>query len=81
MAVFKFLESGVIDSKPFIKKDFVILQKNDVYFDLDHLQHASNKIGYKSSLDLIEKMNSDDEGVYGCHKFSENEFVYIYKCL
>ena len=73
-----FLEkSNSKDTSKFKEIDFIILSKNDVYFDREKLETRVNIKEYKKSLQLIENFNKG--GDLGYEKFSENKYFYLWK--
>jgi len=57
-------------------KDFIILKKDDIYFNQDKLNHKTDQESY---LNAIEIINDLQEGRRNYKLFSENDYFYIWQ--
>lgn len=57
--------------------DFIVLSKNDVYFDKEKLNSRADVQEFDKSLKLIENFN--ENGSFGYEKFAEDKYFYIWK--
>lgn len=65
------------DLTKFRQKDFIVLSKQDIYFDSEKLVKQVNQDGFKKALEIIENLNSG--GDLGYEKFKETEHFYIWR--
>lgn len=57
-------------------KQYIILRKDDIYFDQAALNKMTDQNGYREALDIIKRLQS---GELGYQLFAENNLVYIFK--
>ncbi len=69
--------SNLKDPRKFIKKDFIIIKKDDLYFHKDKFRNRINKNDYSKAIKLIE--NFDNNGSLGYEKFKETKYFYIWR--
>ena len=61
----------------FKEKDFIILSKNDIYFDKEKLKTRVDKEGFRKAIKIIDNLNRG--GDLGYEKFKDNEYFYIWR--
>jgi len=65
------------DKSRFNKIDFIILAKDDIYFDKINLQNSSDTESYEGAVDIINEFNLSSD--IGFEIFKENKYYYIWK--
>lgn len=63
--------------RPFFKKRFVILRKDDNYFNSELMSKMLDQTAYQQANDLITKLRKGD---YGCFVIADNNLVLIFQC-
>jgi hypothetical protein len=57
-------------------KDFIVLRKDDYYYQLWQSQQMSNLTGYVESVEIMQRLNADE---LGYRRLAENADVIIYQ--
>jgi len=70
-------KSNSKDPSKFKEKEFVILSKEDIYFDKKKLATRVDKVGYENAIKIIENFNNS--GDLGYEKFAENRYFYLWR--
>lgn len=69
-------KSSLKDPTIFVEKDFIVLSKEDIYFDKQKLSKIVDKEGYEKAKQIISNFNQ--AGDLGYEKFAENKYFYIW---
>jgi hypothetical protein len=63
--------------KVFKEKDFIVINKNDFYFNVEALKSRNNEIEFKEALKIIDNFNKS--GNLGYEKFKVTKYFYIWR--
>lgn len=73
-----FLEKSITkDPSKFKQINFIVLSKEDIYFDEEKIKARVNTEDYNKALQIIENFNN--KGDLGYEKFADNKYFYIWK--
>jgi len=64
------------DPLKFIQKDFIVLAKNDIYFNKEKLKTRVDQDGFREAIEIIDNFNKGSS--LGYEKFTDNEYFYIW---
>lgn len=72
----KFASNEANIFKPFFDKKYIILRKNDIYFDKEKMALIADKEGYERAIELIDDLYSNKTNY---RKLNENSEVVIFR--
>ncbi|KAB7892659.1 ArnT family glycosyltransferase [Poseidonibacter ostreae] len=70
-------KSNSKDPSKFVEKDFIVLSKEDIYFDEQKLSKMVDKEGFLKAEQIIYNFNQG--GNLGYEKYAENEYFYVWR--
>ena len=70
-------KSTLKDPTRFVEKSFIVLSKEDIYFDEKKLSKIVDKEGYEKAKQIISNFNQ--VGDLGYEKFAENKYFYVWR--